>query len=446
MKRKITTSKGFMRIVPLLAAGALTIGLAGGCSNTAVNTEPDFAAITNAQIFDGEKTIEATTVVIRDGSIQSVGGEIPEGAAVIDAAGKTLLPGLIDSHTHTDMNGLRDALKFGVTTELEMNGSWSKSDRKKITESSDVADLRSSGMGITSKGGHPSEYQSSSENLLIRYFFKFPSASTPEEATKLVSKRVNEGADYIKILVENGDNIGYPGLPVLDDDTLQAAIDEARRLDKLTIAHTTTAAETERVVAAGINGLGHLFFDDQPSDELVADIVSSDVFIIPTLVTLSTAFGNDAAWLAEDARVSPKLSKEWLESLSASANVYPEGKMESAYATVMTLRDAGVDILAGSDVSEPVPGLGGLAHGASLHHELMLLVEAGLTPADALRAATSVPARRFSLDDRGRILPGARADLLLIDGDPLTDISDTLNIDTIWRGGVKLADMRQPGR
>ena len=107
-------------------------------------------------------------------------------------------------------------------------------------------------------------------------------------------------------------------------------------------------------------------------------------------------------------------------------NVYPQGDLEASSATVRTLRDAGVDILAGSDVSEPLPMLGGLAHGASLHRELQLLVQAGFTPVEALGAATSVPARRFALADRGRIVPGARADLLLVDGDPTTLISDNL--------------------
>ena len=83
--------------------------------------------------------------------------------------------------------------------------------------------------------------------------------------------------------------------------------------------------------------------------------------------------------------------------------------------------------------------LGGLAHGASLHNELQLLVTAGLTPIEALRAATSTPARCFGLDDRGRIAPGARADLLLVDGDPTTNIADTLSIRTVWRQGIQLA-------
>ena len=115
------------------------------------------------------------------------------------------------------------------------------------------------------------------------------------------------------------------------------------------------------------------------------------------------------------------------------------GRCRAVPQRVGALRDAGVDILAGSDVSEPIPILGGLAHGASLHHELQLLAAAGLQPEDALRAATSTPARRFGLTDRGRIVPGALADLLLIDGDPLTSPTDTLSIRSVWHRGVELA-------
>jgi imidazolonepropionase-like amidohydrolase len=116
------------------------------------------------------------------------------------------------------------------------------------------------------------------------------------------------------------------------------------------------------------------------------------------------------------------------------------GKMAIAHVTtfVKALHNAGVDILAGSDVSEPIPILGGLAHGASLHHELQLLVAAGLKPVEALRAATSIPARRFGLTDRDRIAPGKRADLILVDGDPLTNINCTLSIIDVWRSGEKL--------
>jgi imidazolonepropionase-like amidohydrolase len=395
-------------------------------------------AITNAHIFDGEHVIDENTVLINGELIQKVGGAVPFGATVIDAHGATLMPGLIDSHVHANVNGLRDALLFGVTTELEMMGHWSLKKRKKIAERHDVADIRSAGMGITPPGGHPTQYMKSSGNLLIRLFYRFPFVSTPEEAVKFVDKQVVNGSDYIKIFIEDGSTVGYPGLKVTSNETLFAAVNEAHRLGKMAIAHVTTFEGGQKAISAGVDGLAHLFFDRQPTPELIAAIASSGAFVIPTLVTLSTAFGNSAAMLAADKRVSSKLSKKWLNSLSRSVNVYPQGKLKDAYTSVIALHKAGVDILAGCDVSEPLPILGGLAHGASLHHELQLLVAAGFEPIEALRAATSTPARRFGLTDRGRIIPGARADLILIDGDPITNISDTLSILGVWRSGTKL--------
>ncbi len=395
-------------------------------------------AVTNARIFNGERVIQDKWILIDGAFIQEIGGPVPRGTTIIDAQGATLMPGLIDSHVHTDMDGLHDALLFGVTTELEINGRWSAKQRKAISQRNDVADLRSSGMVVTSKGGHPTQYMSSSRNLLIRYFFHYPSVSTPDEAVKFVARQVARGADYIKVFIEDGTCVGFPGLPVLNDETLFAAVNEAHRFDKMAIAHVTTLEGAQRAMAAGVDGLAHLFFDRQPTPEFVAAIASSGAFVIPTLVAISSAVGNNAGALAADKRVSSRLSKKWLDSLSRSMNVYPQGKLKDAFDSVMYLYKAGVDILAGCDVSEPLPILGGLAHGASLHHELQMLVSAGLKPIEALRAATSIPARRFGLTDRGRIEPGLRADLLLVDGDPTANINNTLSIIVVWRNGIKL--------
>ena len=395
-------------------------------------------AITNAKVFDGEHVINAKTVVIDEAQIHSVGGAIPDGATVIDAHGATLLPGLIDSHVHTDIEGLRDALKFGITTELDMQGHWPAKKRKEVSERNDIADVRSPGMGVTRKGGHPTQYMMS--NLLLRLLLPFVMrfVQTPAEAVKFVDKQVAGGADYVKIFIEDGSCIGYPGLPVLDDQTLLASVKEAHRLNKMAIVHVTTLAGAQRAIAAGVDGLAHLFFDCLPTPKFVESMAASGAFVIPTLVTISSAIGLSGSALAADPRVKSRLSQKWLDALSRSVNVYPQGKLEDAFAGVMALHKAGVDILAGCDVADPLPMLGGLAHGASLHHELQLLVAAGLTPIEALRAATATPARRFGLTDRGRIAPGTRADLLLVDGDPLTNISDTLNIIAVWRTGVRL--------
>ncbi len=396
-------------------------------------------AIKNVHIFDGENIIDDRLILIEGERIHSIGGVIPIEATVIDANNATLLPGLIDSHVHTDIEGLHDALLFGVTTELEMNGQWSSSRRKKIAKRHDVADFRSPGMGVTPPGGHPSQYMKSSNNLLIKFFYRYPFVSTPDEAIKFVNKQVNNGADYIKIFIEDGTTVGFPGLTVISNDTLLATVKEAHRLGKMAIAHVSTFDGTQKAISAGIDGLAHLFFDRQITPELTETIASSGAFVTPTLVTLSTAFGNSAAALAADKRVSSKLSRKWLDSLSRSMNVYPQGNLKDAFASVMALHNAGVEILAGSDVSEPIPILGGLAHGASLHHELQMLVEAGMKPIEALRSATSIPAKRFGLTDRARIVPGTRADLILVNGDPMTNISDTLSIIDIWRSGTKLA-------
>jgi imidazolonepropionase-like amidohydrolase len=389
-------------------------------------------AITNAQVFNGEQLIGKQIVVIEEDHILSVGNTMPEEATIIDAQGATLLPGLIDSHVHTCIEALRTALLFGITTELEMMGSWTKQERQAVAERDDIADVRSPNLAITPPGGHPTE-------LVPGYRPQFPFVTTPEEAAERVIELVAEGADYIKIMIEDGAVLAAPGLPMISDEVLIAAVREAHRYGKMAIAHALTVAATQRAIAAGVDGLAHLFIDRPHTPAIVAAIAHSGAFVTPCLSVNASIMGKAAADLAADERVRARLNKQWLDSLHESMNTFPQGNLNDVFATVMALHHAGVDILAGTDVSrQPLPSLGGLAHGASLHRELQLLVQAGFTPIEALRSATSVPARRFGLSDRGRIAPGVRADLLLVDGDPTTTISDTLSTRTVWRRGTQL--------
>jgi imidazolonepropionase-like amidohydrolase len=179
------------------------------------------------------------------------------------------------------------------------------------------------------------------------------------------------------------------------------------------------------------------WFVDQPHTAAVVDAIArAGAFVCPTIVAGASVIGDsDAAHFAKDERVRSRLSPAWLEALDRHIASYPAGKTEHLLEGVKALHDAGVDILAGADSSQPQ--VGGMAPGASLHHELALLVRAGLTPIDALRSATSIPARRFGLHDRGRITNKARADLLLVEGDPTTDISDLLSTKAVWRQGAR---------
>lgn len=142
--------------------------------------------------------------------------------------------------------------------------------------------------------------------------------------------------------------------------------------------------------------------------------------------------------LAADARVSPWLSVDQQAAVRGSfGGAARPALLANALASVARLHAAGVTLLAGTDAGNP-----GTTHGAGLHGELALLVRAGLSPMQALVAATAAPASRFGLDDRGRIAPGLRADLLLVDGDPTTDITATRAIAGIWKNGHAVARTR----
>jgi imidazolonepropionase-like amidohydrolase len=397
--------------------------------------------ITNARIFDGDRVLEARTVEIDGSRIVSLGRRPPTGAEFVDADDATLIPGLIDGHVHTSLDGLRLARIFGVTTELEMNGYWTAQQRAEIAANDEIADVRSALRALTAPGGHPHEFIAErNKDKSGGNGSAAPSVSTPEQAVAHVNSVVAQGADYIKVMIEEGTVLGHPGLPMISTQTLRAAVAQAHRLGKKVVAHALTLAATQQAIEVGVDGFAHLFIDQPHTEEIVAAIADAGIFVTPCLVISSALLGGTGGALADDPRVGPKLSPEWRDTLRGSFNTYPDGNLDDALASVAALREAGVDIIAGTDsFLMPLPAHGGSIHGASLHHELQLLTTAGLTPAEALRAATSTPARRFGLDDRGRIVPGARADLVLIDGDPTTRIEDSLSIRAIWRRGTRTA-------
>ncbi|MEV5012962.1 amidohydrolase family protein [Streptomyces sp. NPDC053780] len=400
--------------------------------------------ITNARIFDGAQLLDATTATLDGDHITAVGAHFaPHHADVVDAQGATLLPGLIDSHVHTSVDSLREALRFGVTTELEMQGYWTPEQRTEVDADDTLADVRSALIALMAKGGHPSELMeglgehdpAAGEHA----GWEMPSVSTPDEARAHVQKFAQAGADYIKVMIEEGTAMGHPGLPMIDPAAIKAGVDEAHTLGLKVIAHAVTLDATRQALDVGVDGFAHLFIDQQADDAIIDALADAQAFVTPCLVVSSSLMGNNAAGLADDPRVASRLSKPWLDTLRGTFNTYPQGTFQHVLDSVAALHSAGVRLLAGTDAAVPVPSHGGVAHGASLHHELALLVQAGLSPQDALAAATTTPAHCFNLTDRGRIAPGLRADLLLVDGNPLNDIAHTLDINTIWRRGMRLS-------
>ena len=385
--------------------------------------------IRNVRIFDGEKLLPAADLSVENGLIRAFGKnlKVAAGTKEVDGAGDTLLPGLIDSHDHVWGDVLKQALIFGVTTELDMF-SDPKFDadvrmREATGQNLDAADLRSSGTLVTVEKGHGTEYG-----------IKIPTLASAAEAQDFVDARLAEGSDYIKIIYDDGYAYGIH-FPTLTKEELTAVIAAAHKRHKLAVVHIGSQAGARDAIEAGADGLAHIFEDEPPAPGFAELVKKHHAFVVATLsVNESVASKASGESLVSDPHLSAYLNAGAAGSLKRPFPSHPGSKVNfaNALAAVRALHSAGVPVLAGTDAPNP-----GTTHGASIHRELELLVQAGLTPIEALRSATSIPAKTFGLNDRGRIAPGLRADLLLVKGDPTQDVFATRDIVSIWKTGVE---------
>lgn len=415
----------------LLTRLIATVALGGVAIQPAIAQSDTGATIFHqVRVFDGIRDIGTRDVLIRNGRVAAIAPSIntPPGATYIDGSGTTLLPGLIDSHTHAWGDALQQALVFGVTTELDMftDPGFAASMRaeQKKGNVADRADIYSAGILATAPKGHGTEYG-----------VPVPTITSPDSAQAWVDARIAEGSDYIKIIIDDGSTYGVH-IPTLSQPVVAAIVKAAHARGKLGVAHIGSLKDARMAIDAGVDGLEHLFVDRAPDPDFGRFVAVHHVFVTPTLTVLkSIADSSGVVALANDPRLSPYVSETSRGYINSR---FPFTQRQSvkyqfAVATVKQLLANRVPILAGTDAPNP-----GTAHGIALHRELQLLVEAGLTPTQALAAATSTPARIFSLHDRGSIAVGKRADLLLVNGDPMTDITATRNIKGIWKGGVKV--------
>ena len=381
-------------------------------------------------LFDGDHMIGRTSVLVRNGKIEAIGPHLhpPKGVRVIDGRGHTLLPGLIDAHTHIrSRQDLEQSLAFGVTTDLSMlmdlKLAVEEKNEQSANKADDRADLFSSGYAATAPGGHGTEYG-----------MKFPTVRNPQEAQAWVDDRIAEGSDYIKIMYEYGGDAGQGGRPSIDKPTLQALIDAAHARGKLAVVHIHSERQAMDAIEANADGLAHLFsHGGETVDPRFAPLAAAHhTFVIPTFTVLESVCNqNPGQRILDDQKLLPYVLPSYIVQLKKNINHGQADHCMFSMRAIPPLVAAHVRILAGTDLGNP-----GTTAGASLHGELEYLVEAGLAPVQALVAATSAPADSFGLRDRGRIAAGLRADLLLVDGDPSRDIRATRNILAIWKAGV----------
>jgi len=391
--------------------------------------QPGDFVITGAVVFDGERFWPQADVWVSQGRIKAMAEKLnwPDELPSVPGQGSTLLPGLIDAHTHVFGDALASALRFGVTTELDMFSDFHPFQRGKNQRAAlsarTRADWFSAGTLVTAPGGHGTEYG-----------FAIPTLDTPGEAGAFVDARLTEGSDYIKLVLEDGSTWGAHW-PTLDAATLQAAIRAAHARGVLAVVHVSSLDSAKLALRAGADGLMHLF-DDRPVDaEFLHLAKAGKAFVVPTLSVLESVAGVlDAQELLDDPRLGPYLSTTQRASLKRGFGrpVNTEA-FALALGNVQALYRSGIPILAGTDSGNP-----GTAHGASLHHEMQLLSRAGLPVQAVLAAASGQVARFFPIATRGRIAAGSRADLLLVHGDLRSGLAGGLVIEGIWKNGFKV--------
>jgi imidazolonepropionase-like amidohydrolase len=359
--------------------------------------QPERLVIRGVRVFTGESLSEPSDVAIAGDRIESIAPanlERPGAQPSVEGHGAVLLAGLIDAHVHLHGYETLELLaSHGVTTALDM-ATWPPPRLAALRNQRGVTDIRSAGTPAIGPGGPHARIPGMLADALV---------AEPGAAPAWVAQRLAEGSDYIKLVVE------APGEGGPDQATLEALVVAAHGHGKKVVAHAATPGAYALAVAVGADVLTHIPIGRPLDPETVAAL--TDRVAVPTLTMM-----------------------EGVASVRGAAAAFP-GAMRS----VGLLHEAGVTVLAGTDANTQ-PGVPfQVPHGSSLHRELELLVNSGLDNAAALRSATSATADYFGLHDRGRVQAGLRADLVLIDGDPLGDITATRRLRHVWCAGVEVA-------
>ncbi len=446
---------GLMSVVLLAACGEVRLASVQQPSEGALEI-----LFRDIRVFDGTTFETHRDVYLSHGTIRAVGStgsvDFPETAQIVEGRGRTLLPGLIDCHVHLMSAGEKNArppsaesighalLFAGITTVLVAAGGSEVTDLVQAQRDGESVAPRlfTAGMGLSAPGGHPQPLLETMLPWPLSWFMtrQLAVASTGPEARARVRETADQGGHrFYKITYDDLP----PGSPHLSVEALIAAVDEAKRQGLRPIVHANTASDTLAAVDAGASLLVHVPQRELLSPAQVARILAARIPVVSTVSMLTTTHSLAARQpnALERAIVDPEQLRRWRESpdwdlpgFSDEIDRRRDEFAQIAHANFRKLREAGVQILIGTD-----SGVHGVFPGVGLHNEMRLLVSLGMPELDLLRAVTREAADFLDPKaDFGRIAEGARADLLLVRGDPLSDIDALAEIDAVYLGGQRL--------
>jgi imidazolonepropionase-like amidohydrolase len=393
-------------------------------------------ALLGVRLIDGSggAPIERATLLLRDGLIQAAGPAdavaVPAGAARVDLAGKTIIPGLVNAHAHVNAEenssvSARDQLaaqlllyaQYGVTTIVSLGDDG--------VESVKLRDELARGIPDRAR------LYVSGPNLVAR---------TPEEARIVVNRNADMRVNIIKTRMNGNAND-------MNRETYRALIEQAHGRGLRVAAHMFNLADARGLLDAGVDVMAHSVRDQDVDAAFIAELKRRDVGYIPTLtrdlsvfVYESTpAFFTDPFFLRHVDSYRRQMTQVSDPAQQARVRNNQEAQsikraLQQANRNLKLLADGGVTIAMGTDTGASV----GRWQGYFEHVEIEMMVQAGLTPMQALVASTGHAARVMKLEQAGVLQPGKWADLIVLNANPLTNIRNTREIHSVWIGGRRL--------
>jgi imidazolonepropionase-like amidohydrolase len=415
--------------------------------------------LTGARIIDGtgRAPLENGALVIEGAKIVTVGPpeavRPPVGSQVVDVPGKTIMPGLISAHSHLGLcqgalgpkpehytrenirNQLEQYERYGVLSVMALGCNkdvlyaWRDEQRRGTLGGADIF-TADRGLGVQ-RGAPPFP-------LLEDQMYRPTNA---EEARAEVRESAARHPNMIKLWVDDL----FGTAPKMPPGIFEAITDEAHRSGLKVAAHLFYLEDAKALVKAGVDVLAHGVRDRPVDSELLAAMKAKGVVYIPTLDLDESQYiyAEHPAWMQEPffvRAVDPKLLERWkspLYAMEMQANpATPKNKAAAAMGqrNVKAVFDAGVTVAFGTDSGALPTRIPGFAE----HRELQLLVQAGLSPMDAIVCATRNSAEVLGVTDRGTLAPGQRADFLVLNGNPLEDIRHTTDILMIYHDGKRV--------
>jgi imidazolonepropionase-like amidohydrolase len=425
------------RWIPGLA-GLLVIGLAISAGQSSKSS--GVKAFVGARVIDGtgKALIEKATIVVRDGKIEAVGPSAsvrpPAGAQTINLAGKIVTPGLVNAHGHMNDQGAAGSGAAAPSPEENLLRQLGLYARYGITS-------------VWSLGGEPEvaakvrDSQDSPALTRARLYYSGPviTGKTPDQALAMLNKVMAMKPDVIKIRVDDNLGSGQKMAP----EVWRAVIEESHKRGLRVAVHIFYLEDAKALLRAGADFIGHSVRDKEVDDEFISLLKQRDICYCPTLTREFSTFGYESTpSFFKDPFFLREASKEVMARLedpqqqaamkaSKSAQGY-KAAMPVAKRNVKKLADAGVRIAMGTDTGASV----GRFQGYFEHMEMDLMAESGLTPEQVLRSATSDAARCMGLSGKiGTLVPGAWADLVVFDRDPLQNTGNTKSVASVWIAG-----------